>query len=240
MNSNTIIQGLWMGSDLSAMERLCISSFLKKGHRFHLYTYEKVGRVPAGTEIFDANSILPASRIFRYQNGSLAGFANFFRYKLLLEKGGWWVDMDTICLRFFDFSEEYVFGSHSQRDGATVVCSGIIKAPKSSAFCDYAWRVCQTKDPQRLAWGETGPLLTTEAVERLGLQQYVANVSTFCPVHGHVWEQMFDADIVHEFDEGTYAVHLWNELWRRERLDKDAQYPSGCLYERLKATYLDS
>ncbi len=35
-------------------------------------------------------------------------FANFFRYKLLLEKGGWFVDSDTICMRPFDFDNEYV------------------------------------------------------------------------------------------------------------------------------------
>jgi hypothetical protein len=237
MDSNRIIQGLWIGSSLSAMERLCISSFLKHGHEFHLYTYEDVARIPASTVVCDANSILPASSVFRYSNGSYAGFANYFRYKLLLEKGGWWVDLDTVCLKPFDFTAEYVFASHLQKDGASIVCSGIIKSPAGSAFCDYAWRVCQRKDPQRLVWGETGPVLTSEAVNHLGLQQYVVPAETFCPVHGHVWESIFDGTFRHEFGSATYAVHLWNELWRREGLDKDRRYESGCLYELLKATY---
>ena len=46
-----------------------------------------------------------ASDIFRYRdNGSYAGFANFFRYELLRKRGGWWVDLDTICLRPFPAS----------------------------------------------------------------------------------------------------------------------------------------
>jgi Alpha 1,4-glycosyltransferase conserved region/Glycosyltransferase sugar-binding region containing DXD motif len=240
MHDNTVIQGLWVGASLSAMERLCIRSFLKHGHIFRLWTYGPVTEVPAGTEVCDANAILPASAIFRYSNGSLAGFANFFRYKLLLERGGWWVDLDTVCLKPFDFAEEFVFASHLQKDGNAIVCSGMIKAPPHSAFCDYAWRACQEKDPTRLVWGETGPLLTSEAVERFDLHRYVQGASAFCPVHGHVWESIFDPDFVHEFGSETYAVHLWNELWRREGLDKDARYASGCLYERLKSAYLDS
>jgi mannosyltransferase OCH1-like enzyme len=36
--------------------------------------------------------------IFHYTDcGSYAGFADHFRYKLLLEKGGWWPDLDMPC-----------------------------------------------------------------------------------------------------------------------------------------------
>src|SRR5579862_9281216 len=136
MHGNTIIQGLWVGSSLSAMERLCISSFLKHGHIFRLFVYEPVTGIPPGTEVHDAKLILPASAIFRYANGSLAGFSNFFRYKLLLERGGWWVDLDTVCLKYFDFEDDYVFASHLQKDGNSIVCCGMIKAPPQSQFCD--------------------------------------------------------------------------------------------------------
>ncbi len=233
-----VIQGLWVGSRLSAMEKLCITSYLKNGHGFRLFVYEPVEGVPDGTEIRDANEILPKSTVFQYSNGSFAGFSNFFRYKLLLDKGGWWVDLDTICLKPFAFPEDHVIGSHMQASGATIACGGMLKAPAGSPFCEYAWKVCQTKDPGRLVWGETGPLLIAEAVQALGFQKYVASVDTFCPLHGHVWEQIFDGDVTHVFGEETVAVHLWNELWRREGLDKDASYPGGCLYERLKTLYL--
>jgi hypothetical protein len=44
--------------------------------------------IPNGVTIHDANKIIPAEKIFKYKNnGSYAGFANLFRYKLLLEKG---------------------------------------------------------------------------------------------------------------------------------------------------------
>ena len=60
----------------------------RNGHEYHLYVYEDVKNVPAATTLRDGNEILPASEIFQYQGRpSYAGFANFFRYKLLLERG---------------------------------------------------------------------------------------------------------------------------------------------------------
>ncbi len=47
--------------------------------------------------------------------GSVADFANFFRYKLSLEKGGWWTDMDYVCLTPLDFADDLVFGSEMDR-----------------------------------------------------------------------------------------------------------------------------
>ncbi len=37
-----VIHSLWIGTQLSTMEQLSISSFLKNGHRFHLYVYDDV------------------------------------------------------------------------------------------------------------------------------------------------------------------------------------------------------
>jgi hypothetical protein len=239
MSINEVIQGLWIGDRLSTMERLCIRSFLHHGHAFHLYLYGPVANVPRGTTVRNANEILPASAIFQYQNGSYAGFSNFFRYKLLLEKGGWWVDMDTICLRPFDFADDHVFSSEMHH-GTPVVNCGAIKTPPGSTFCAYAWDVCQAKDPQRLERGETGPRLAAEAVQSLGLHSFVVAPKTFCPVDPDYWEEILDSNGRKEFEPETRAVHLWNEIWSFEKLDKDAAHAPGCLYERLKAVYLDS
>jgi mannosyltransferase OCH1-like enzyme len=73
------------------MERLSIASFLTNGHEYHLYVYEEIENAPEGTVLKAANEILPESMIFQYKKyPSHAGFSNFFRYKLLLEKGGGW------------------------------------------------------------------------------------------------------------------------------------------------------
>src|SRR4029078_8374501 len=97
-----VIQGLWIGDVLSRMERLSIASFLAQGHQFDLFTYGPVRNVPKGTRVRDPAEIMSRDRVFQYRDhASYAGFANFFRYKLLLDRGGWWVDLDSVCLRPF-------------------------------------------------------------------------------------------------------------------------------------------
>ena len=118
----------------------------------------------------DAAEILPRSRVFQYRDRpSYAGFANFFRYKLLLERGGWWADADVVCLRPFDFPSPYVFASEPHRE-APVISPAVIKAPEASPLLADAWRTCQARDPGRLTWGETGPRLMDEAVRRYSLE----------------------------------------------------------------------
>jgi hypothetical protein len=221
------------------MERLCISSFLKHGHSFHLYVYQETAGVPPGTVVLDGNGILPASRIFTYkEHNTYAGFANFFRYKLLLEKGGWFVDADTICIKPFDFADEYVFSSEGI-NGRQLVNVGAVRAPVGSAIMRHAWEACERLNTSELKWSQCGPSLMGAAVESFSLGRYVKPWNVFCPVHFSVWEKMLDPDVSWDFDEDTHAIHLWNELWRRFDQDKNASYPTECLYEQLKRRYLE-
>lgn len=236
---NKIIQGLWIGNRLSAMEQLCPASFMCHGHEFHLYTYGDVENAPPGTILKDAETILPAAMIFQYKkHKSYAAFANYFRYKLLLEKGGWWVDMDMVCLRPFDFEEEYVFSSEINK-GRILVNIGAIKVPPHSQLAKTNWEVCCSKSRHKLAWGETGPRLMYATVRQLRLTKYVKPVITFCPVHYEHWSSVLDPDVELDFeDDRIYAIHLWNEMWRRAGKDKDAKYHPHCIYEQLRARYL--
>jgi hypothetical protein len=128
-----IIQSLWIGTRLSVMEQLSIRSYLAQGYSFHLYVYEPLENVPAGVVLRRAAEILGPEEIFCYQTGpgkgSVAAFSNSFRYKLLLERGGWWTDLDSVCLRRLDFAEEHVLGLQRYPDGSQGVNSGLIKAP---------------------------------------------------------------------------------------------------------------
>lgn len=241
---NRIIQGLWIGHELSVMEQLSIASFLRNGHEYHLYVYDDLKNVPAGTVVKNANQILTSDHIFQYRDqASYAGFANFFRYKLLLERGGWWADMDMICLRTFDFPEAYIFSSEVDK-GLEVITSGIIKTPAGSEVMSYAWEVCQGKKPQELVWGETGPRLMDEAVKRFSLGHYTKPHHVFCPLGYYEWQKVLDTgpslSLCDGGDQGVYAIHLWNEKWRATGQDKNAKYPEDCLYENLKRRYLTS
>jgi mannosyltransferase OCH1-like enzyme len=235
---NKIVQGLWIGSELSVMEQLSINSFLLNGHEYHLYVYDDLKHIPAGTVVMDASEILRSSSIFQYKRSpSYAGFANFFRYKLLLERGGWWVDSDTICLKPFDIPADHVFATEIDYRGREVVASCVIKVPPGSDVMRYAWEVCQRKNPARLVWGETGPQLMAKAVKKFKLDHYKMNYQTFCPVDYEEWRKVLQPGLELLFSERTYAIHLWNEMWRTAGQDKNAQYHENSLYEKLKRAY---
>ena len=229
------IQSLWVGDRLTVMEQLCIASFLYHGHPFHLYAYEPLTGVPEGTVLMDGNEILPESSIFQYtEHPSYAGFANFFRYKLLLERGGWWVDTDVICLRPFTFDDPYVFSSES----GPQTSNQAIKVPPRSAVMTLAWFICQKCDPKEITWGQTGPSLVASCVANCSLQQYVQPPHAFCPLPYPEWTKLLDPHATWDFSEETHAIHLWNELWRRGNQSKEAAYHPDCLYEQLKKRYL--
>src|SRR5207244_2209804 len=104
-----------------------------------------------------------------------------------------------------------------------VVTSGIIKAPLGSQVMAYAWEVCQTKQPEQLGWGETGPSLMAEAVKKFSLELYKQPYNFFCPLSYSEWRRVLEPERG-VLDEPAYAIHLWNEMWRAANQDKSAQY----------------
>jgi hypothetical protein len=88
-----------------------------------------------------------------------------------------------------------------------------------------------------LNWGETGPRLVGETIRLFSLEKYLKPSHVFCPLGYLEWSKVLEPRARPKFGRGTYAVHLWNEMWRREGRDKDGRYHPDCLYERLKRKY---
>lgn len=238
MAAPSIVQSLWIGPRLSAMERLCINSFLKAGHEFHLYAYGWVEDVPVGTIVKDANDIIPANEIFSVRGG-FSSFSDFFRWKLVLDKGGWWVDTDTVCLRPFVFGGDYTFvGGLGKPGSGDCVSSGMFSAPAGSPIMRWGWDQCQGINPATMSWGQAGPPLFTEAVHKFGLTGSILPGAMFFPVYYTEAPEAFTDIYVPRIADDCYSIHLFNEMWRLKERDKDATYPSDCLYEQLKRRFL--
>src|SRR3989337_1719663 len=171
MHDSKIIQGFWLGKELSLMEKLSISSFINHGHEYHLYVYDEITDVPVGTVLKDAIKIIP--RQFAFEDNELknsyANFSDIFRYKLLFEKGGYWVDTDLICLRRFDYQSDYVFAQQRDYDGSTSVNGCVTKAPRCSEIMQHCYTAAGLKARGKYEWWELGPPLLNEAVNKFGL-----------------------------------------------------------------------
>jgi hypothetical protein len=253
------IQSLWIGSRLSELERLSMKSFLANGHHYTLYVYDDVGDVPDGVEVSDANEIIPESERFVTKRGSHTTFANWFRWELLYQKGGYWVDTDEVCLKSFDFPDDVVFGC--EEPGRAAV--GVLKFPKGSDFARWLADSCESpnkilpydsgslklrKHGRRIfrgnrrgltRRGETGgPPGFTRALEYFDLMKYGKPFPVFYPVYHAWWQALFDDTFKDNLDffAGSYGVHLWNEKLRAS-LDKNATYAPGSFVEYLKARY---
>jgi len=227
------------------MERVAIQSFLAHGHSYHLYCYEDVAGLPDGIIIKDGNAILPEDRIFTYgegfAKGSPAAFSNMFRYKLLFDNGGWWVDTDVVCLRTFALPDTRLWAAErADPPRELIVSTSVIKAPRGDELMAWAWRACDKKDTNTLRFGDVGPRLLQAGVTALGLEGFMRPHTFFSPIPYYDWAKLLDPS--HEFVLGSevYGVHLWSQMWSAHNVDKNAVFPADCFYERLKRRFLKS
>jgi hypothetical protein len=224
--SNRTVHGLWIGAKLSKLELLTIHSFVDQGHDFNLWSYSEIQNpLPATVNVRDAAEILPVDCVFRrstadYEvgvgSGSCAGFSDLFRYKLLYEHGGYWVDMDVTCLRPLDFPEPYVFRSH--RLGAV---GNVMKCPRGSRLMELTYNRASRDVREDGEW-HFGNRALSESVRELGLSRFIrddlGNPDSWSTGVKDFVER--DAPIPNQF----FIIHWLHECWKTLRA-------SGGLYK---------
>lgn len=212
---NRVVHGLWIGSTLSKMELLTLKSFIRHGHEFHLWAYDRIETpLPDGVVLEDAGEILPQSRITRKAEvdpetgvgkGSVSPFSDLFRYKLLYEKGGYWVDMDVTCLKPLNFRTPYVFRAH--RIG---VVGNIMKCPPKSRLMKALYERVSPELTPHSEWLMANRALS-ELVQKHRLTRYIrADVW-----NQDTWESISSYATGDEpFPTKWAAIHWINEFWR--------------------------
>lgn len=243
MASNQIIQSLWIGESLTNNEILCIKSYLKNGHDFHLYTYNEIHNLPKGLTQLDANEILDSSLIFKDSYKGYASFSDWFRFKMLFQLGGWWVDMDAICIQYFDIKEQYCFSTEKDRENKRKVNIGAIKSPAGAEYLkeclDYIEEEKSLCDEDNIVvpWGSFGPALFENVLKSYDSESFIKHPDVFCPIDYFNIESLINSS-GYTLKEETLSIHLWNEVWNRESLDKNASYAKDSIYEWMKTKYL--
>jgi Alpha 1,4-glycosyltransferase conserved region len=258
------ICGLWIGERLGTIERLCIQSFLDHGHPFRLFTYGDLAGVPEGTTIENGHGVLSESLMQPFQSpgASIAHFADWFRWKLLEARGGFWVDMDVVCLREFDFSAPVVYGKQDPHTPSIGVLKFPAQHPLTTVMVDRCesphrfrpedswrrkvrktWRRLRGGSRADLEWGEAGgPDGFTVELAGSEYEHFGLPYTVFYPVHHQHWSLIFDETFKNdppEFFADTRAIHLWGEILRRySPTGPDDAYPPGSLFEQLKRRHL--
>jgi glycosyltransferase involved in cell wall biosynthesis len=227
--TRTTFQSFWAGGPLSPYELLCLNSFIKCGHAFDLYSFDPELAVPAGVQLRDARELVDTQDFFVYEDGfgkgSPAGFANLFRYKLLAEKGGWWVDTDVVCQarnvpRFKEFfaREDGVFINNAVlffEAGHPLM----VRCLEEAAGLGRAVR-----------WGDSGPRLLTRILKEQARDGDALDGSICYPVHySDALDLLAPSRLasVRERAASSLFIHLWNAMLDHHGIDKTMLPPKG-------------
>lgn len=227
-DENKIVHGLWVGNKLSALELLTLHSFTAHGHEFHLWVYEPLlNELPENVILRDANEIIPAAGIFRRNyddpvykvgKGSVgAPFSDLFRYKLLYEHGGWWVDMDVTCLKALEIDSPYFFRAHP----ILPAIGNIIKVPAKSELMKYAYEETKAEcNADTLEWLLPNRILNKN-IRELNLSGFIsASLSIddwWEKIEIYLWTDK-------KIPDSWFFIHWMNEEWRVRKMDKNKIY----------------
>lgn len=234
-----VFRTFWHGRALSLYERACLSSFVIRGFEVELWAYDDVA-VPAGVRRMDARAILPQSRLDGFVHG-IAAFSDLFRYRLLARRGGWWIDTDVVCLRG-DIGFPTPFYAWQ---GADLVNNAVLRlrrgSPLARALVERAEAVLAAAEAP-LHWGAIGPNLLTDLLRnRHGLHR-ARPAAVAYPIDWQDAAMVLDPaarDAVAAAVGDAAFLHLWNEILRREGVDKSRPPPAGSylagLFEAIAA-----
>lgn len=224
LSRKEVFQAFWFGGPLPPLAWLCISSFVRFGHRVHLYSYDQLS-LPSGVKGRPADSVLPRESV-RFVHGSYSTFSNVFRYALLEKAGGWWIDTDVLCLGNpipvcnIAFAEE-----QSGRFN-----TALMKFPKGHPLVKDLLAQAQNGDLDQIAWGDLGGTLLTTVINKHRVGSLAQPKQTFYPLHWlesyKVLFPEFTCEIYDRISRQPF-LHFWNYMYHFMGYDSSKFRPLG-------------
>ena len=228
IKQHEIFNMFWHGDQLSPLEVTCIKSFLNHGHKVRVFTYHKV-ELPEGAINEDANQILPLSQLFIFDN-SPSGFSNIFRYKLLLEQGGWWVDTDVLCLSSEIPACDYFWAEQAPGE----INGAVLKFPVGDPRLINLLEQSIKRSKYLQVWGQLGPHLLTEVLNGDKPFNHLGKTELVYPIRNtevhFFWLPEF-AEIVRQRCSKSIFLHLWHAMFDRMGIDLNSTPPGGSYFK---------
>lgn len=245
---------LWIGDSLGAIERACLRSMLRQGHRVALYCYTEVAGVPPAVELRDASRILPRAAIPQSWSDRSDLYSDWFRYLIQKAGLGTWLDLDVYLLAPIDMERAYLFGEYAPRK----INGAVLRLPADSPILDALLKQFETgavpigplplltqvptlyrkltmgiSHLAKTPFGATGPFALTGFAGRFGVSDEALPQEVFYPTpwRNAAWIVDPAIRVEDQITDRTVAVHLWNECIRGY---KHSQAPEGSFLERLQ------
>ncbi|WP_199768139.1 MULTISPECIES: hypothetical protein [unclassified Helicobacter] len=230
---------------IGLMELLSIKSFLDHGYKFTLYTYNLKDKILIDLcnlfdnfSIEDGNKLVPFENFFLDDRGAgIATFSDYFRYRMLDSELGKsvWVDLDMVCLNFYDFSqEEYIFSQEIDLDQTMPrVTNSLVKFPKNSSFGKQLILEAENiiNHRKRVPWAIIGPSFLAKQVKQSNLERYNWDYRKTCQIS---WGRAKDFIKTHKFDRSQPFLHLYSEMWNTYMMNRNYFYKNNIYGELLE------
>ena len=188
------------------LARACLGSFVPQGHGVELYSNQALD-VPDGVTLSDATQVLPAGTLTQFQE-HFAAFADLFRYQLLHDRGGWWVDTDVYCLTATLPALERAWAP--EESGR--LNNAILKFPAGDRDCARLLRRARERANEPTRWGALGPTLATEVLGDAEDPSHGGTRAEFYPLHWleahYLWLPGYRAEVTARLDRGVF-LHCW-------------------------------
>lgn len=177
-----VFYGYWYDGELPPYARLSIKSYVQNGHTFVLYTHGTLSKVPHGCIVADAHKYITEKEIqpFLEDNMNLRMLSDWFRYRVMYDRGGWWADADTILIPNNPIpQDDYVF---FKRSGETI-STCLYKVPPKSAVMAKLER-CFSNVGEKRPWADSryytavieqqtkGKYLSAEIIKKGAIHMY--------------------------------------------------------------------
>ena len=199
------------------------ASMRAAGHPVRIWSYspEKLAFLrPYGVELGQAADVVPRGIFDKVlDRAEIRWFSDVFRYAVLYEHGGLWLDSDVVLLRPFPFRGDYFFNLQwrSSATGEHFVCGDAIYARPFSPHLRslYEQAVTRTFDEGERQFGDVGPKLLSDYIASdagAELRPWLFSPAFFNSID---WTEGADferpigelADFLN--DERVFGVHLW-------------------------------
>lgn len=235
LHSREEVRTFWVGPPLSIYEILSLKSFLSVGARVILYSYDPDLAVPEGVELRDAEELLPTEILQWHNADSDKGWSrhsDLCRYIMLQRHGGWYVDLDVICLRDRLPSAEMYFA----RADTVTIYNGIMKFPAGCpALNDVIAQAKEILPAAAKAVTEEarvvlGPPLFSRVLREHGLDARAEPRSKAYEIPFQEALSFFNPSQCKEIEARLADkdfTHLWNGAWATLRIPKNHGPPQG-------------
>lgn len=136
-----------------------------------------------------------------------------------------------VCLNPYDYNEkEYIFSKEIDDDpNKARITTSLLKFPKQSEFgkllIEEAKKIVNNR--KTIPWGVIGLDFLAKWVKECDLEKYALDYKDTCQIP---WKNARDfIDKKKTFDENRPCLHLFSEMWRLNKMNKNHFYKS-CIY----------